>query len=366
VPGKSMIHRRTFIASGIGAMASAVAFRPTPASAESAIPYQQAVQQVWAPLRPEGGLEELMRYATLGANSHNTQPWWFSVDRHRIRIAPDYGRRCPAVDPDDHHLFASLGCAAENLVEATAAVGLKASPVFAADGIDIQLEPAPLAQSPLFEAIPHRQSTRAPFDGKPVAVESLRLIEQAGAGSGVSVLLITDRTRIGNVIDYVVEGNSAQMRDKPFMDELKAWMRFNEREAVANPDGLYAGASGNPTLPGWLARLLLPFVFTEKGENDKYRAHIQSSAGVAVFVSERNDKEHWVAAGRACQRFALQATALELKCAFINQPVEVARLRQQFAAYLGVGERRPDLLVRFGAGPNLPKSLRRPVAQVIQ
>jgi len=61
----------------------------------------------------------------------------------------------------------------------------------------------------------------------------------------------------------------------------------------------------------------------------------------------------------------LQATALGLKYAFVNQPVEVARLRRQLAAYLGLGARLPDLVVRFGAGPELPKSLRRPVAQVI-
>jgi len=104
-------------------------------------------------------------------------------------------------------------------------------------------------------------------------------------------------------------------------------------------------------------------VFTEKGENDKCRAHIQSSAGIAVFVSERDDRAHWVEAGRACQRFALQATAL--KHAFVNQPVEVPPLRQQLASYMGLGERRPDLIVRFGTGPELPRSLRRPVEHVI-
>ena len=39
----------------------------------------------------------------------------------------------------------------------------------------------------------------------------------------------------------------------------------------------------------------------------------------------------------------LQATALGLKYAFINQPVEVQALRRQFASYLGIGERRPTL-----------------------
>jgi len=198
-----------------------------------------------------------------------------------------------------------------------------------------------------------------------VATESLRLLEQAGTADGVSILLITDRAEIAKLADYVVEGNSAQIRDKAFMDELKAWLRFNECEAVTSMDGLFAGAFGKPSLPGWLARLLLPFVFTERGENHKYRAHIQSSAGIAVFVSEHNDRAHWINAGRAYQRFALQATTLELKHAFINQPVEVPRLRQQIASYLGLGERRPDLLVRFGAGPELPRSLRRPVVHVI-
>jgi hypothetical protein len=327
--------------------------------------YDAAVRTTWTPLRPEGGLNELVRYATLAANSHNTQPWRFTVEERRITIAPDSARRCPAVDPDDHHLFASLGCAAENMVHAAAAVGLSATPAFEANAVSVRLEPAPPVRSPLLEAIPRRQCARAAYDGRPVATESLRLLEQAGTADGVSVRIITDRAEISRVADYVVEGNSAQLRDKAFMDELKAWLRFNEREAVASMDGLFAGAFGKPSLPGWLARLLLPFVFTESGENGKYRAHIQSSAGIAVFVSEHNDRAHWVNAGRAYQRFALQATALGLKHAFINQPVEVPRLRPQFASHMGLGERRPDLIVRFGAGPELPRSLRRPAEHVI-
>jgi hypothetical protein len=49
----------------------------------------------------------------------------------------------------------------------------------------------------------------------------------------------------------------------------------------------------------------------------------------------------------------------------LNQPVEVARLRPQFAGLLGIGAQRPDLVVRFGRGPKLPVSLRRPVQAVM-
>jgi hypothetical protein len=73
------------------------------------------------PMQPDAG--ELIRYATLAPNGHNAQPWRFSTAPGLITIQPDFTRRTPVVDPDDHHLFVSLGCAAENLALASAARG---------------------------------------------------------------------------------------------------------------------------------------------------------------------------------------------------------------------------------------------------
>ena len=47
-----------------------------------------------------------------------------------ITVVPDLTRRCPAVDPDDHHLFVSLGCATENLIQAALAHGLQGDAQF--------------------------------------------------------------------------------------------------------------------------------------------------------------------------------------------------------------------------------------------
>ena len=359
-----MISRR-----GLLACASALALGGLPsaetASAATARTYDDAAASTWAPLRIDGGARELIRYATLAANSHNTQPWKFTADTRRITIAPDFSRRCPAVDPNDHHLFVSLGCAAENLVHAAAAAGLAAMAAIGSDAIAIELDPAPPRESDLFKAIPRRQSTRAAYDGAAVSSDVLAALEKAGTGAGVSIMILTDKAKIDAVSDYVAVGNSAQMRDKAFMDELEHWIRFNDTDAVATMDGLSTRASGNSQWPSWLARLLLPLVMTERAENEKYRAQIRSSAGVAVLVADRSDRAHWVEIGRACQRFALQATALGLKQAFINQPVEVPQVRQQFASFLGLGDRLPDLVMRFGFGPDLPRSLRRPVEQVM-
>ncbi|KQU85718.1 hypothetical protein ASD12_31350 [Mesorhizobium sp. Root102] len=310
---------------------------------------------------------ELVRYATLAANSHNTQPWQFRLSDRSVLVLSDPGRRLPAVDPDEHHVFASLGCAAENMVQAARAFGLRAAPSYdpAARGIRVDLEAAPPERTDLFDAIPYRQSTRALYDGRSVPPEHLRLLETAGNGDGVRMLLFTERQQREDILSYLVAGNSAQMDDVAFVEELESWIRFSYGEALSTRDGLFSKSSGSPVLPGWIGRLVFSQVFTRDAENRKYESQLRSSAGVAVFVSDKNEPAYWAEAGRSCQRFALQATALQLRHAFINQPVEVPAVRGQFATYLGIGGRRPDLVMRFGYGPELPKSLRRPVEHVI-
>jgi hypothetical protein len=92
--------------------------------------YDQAASDIRRPgtVRADGALDtrDLIRYATLAASSHNTQPWKFRIRQDSITVLPDFSRRCPAVDPDDSHLFKSLGCAAENIVHAAAAQGFSA------------------------------------------------------------------------------------------------------------------------------------------------------------------------------------------------------------------------------------------------
>jgi hypothetical protein len=311
---------------------------------------------------------ELIRYATLAPSSHNTQCWKFRVEARAISILPDLSRRCPVVDPDDHHLFVSLGCAAENLIQAALANGLKGDSGFdlsEGGGLRVALEPTKAIVSPLFKSIPERQCTRAEYDGQPLSREELVMLERAGTGNGVRVMFLNEPAAMENILEYVVQGNTAQMNDRAFVDELKTWIRFSSGEAVRTGDGLYAASSGNPVLPTWLGSRLFDLFFTPKSENDKYAKHMRSSAGVAVFVSDITDKTHWVEVGRCYERFALQAAALGIRNAFLNQPVEVSALRPQFAAFLGIGERRPDLVVRFGRGPKMPQSLRRPLQTVL-
>jgi hypothetical protein len=129
------------------------------------------------------------------------------------------------------------------------------------------------------------------------------------------------------------------MADPAFVRELKSWIRFNGAEAVQKREGLYSATTGNPSVPTWLGELAFGWLFRPKSENDKYARQIRSSAGIAVFIGQPADKAHWIEVGRWYERFALQASALGIRNAFLNQPAEVPSVRPQFAAALGVHSR---------------------------
>ncbi|UHD15857.1 Acg family FMN-binding oxidoreductase [Thiocapsa bogorovii] len=317
---------------------------------------------------PDARQLELVSHAILAPSSHNTQCWLFRLGPNRIEILPDRRRRCPVVDPDDHHLFVSLGCAAENLLQAAPASGLRGEARFRADAggsLAVALDAGPVERSALFEAIATRQSTRCNYDGRALSSAELRALEAAGSGTGVRVVLLTDRAPMERVLELVVEGNRVQLNDPAFVRELKDWVRFNPRQAKETGDGLFAACAGKPSLPPWLGRALFERLVSAKSENAKAVRQVRSSAGLAVFVSEVDEPAHWIEAGRAFERFALQATVLGVRTAHLNQPLEVTELRSELLAAIGLGPGRPDLLVRFGRGPLMPRSFRRPANHVV-
>ncbi|WP_299031351.1 Tat pathway signal protein [uncultured Sulfitobacter sp.] len=357
-----MVSRRTVITSGLSVAAiGAVGYATWP----KLDGYNEEVARQRRLLSADPERHDLLRMATLAANGHNTQPWKFRLNDNTVTIQPDFSRRTEVVDPDNHHLFISLGCAAENLNIAAQARGWNATPATKSTDIEVMLESAAPLETDLYQAIPLRQSTRSQYDGQPVSASDIALLKAATEQGGVSVLLLTEPKAREDILEFVVEGNSAQMDDPAFVAELRDWIRFTPDEALRSGDGLFAACSGNPVAPGWIAERLFGQFFKNDTENDKYSSHIRSSAGIAIFIGDQEDPDHWIKVGQSFQRFALQATVLGIRTAHINQPIEVPRLRGEFARWMNMPDARPDLIVRFGRAPALPMSLRRPIESVI-
>lgn len=337
--------------------------------------YDDAVKAMRVILPAQPGLRDYVRFGTLAANSHNTQPWKFRLGADTIDIVPDSSRRTPIVDPDDHHLYVTLGCAAENVVVAANASHQPGELSVTADGhegitirvlLGKDLRTGDSTDADLCNAIPVRQSTKSEYDGKALSGSELRQLEEAAAFPGVDVLFITERPRLEQALEFIQEGNSEQMDSPAFVRELKEWIRYNPAAALKTGDGLLGKCSGSPSAPTWLGPLIFDFAFKKDAENKKYARQLRSSAGLAVFVAEKENPEGWIQVGRSFERFALQATVLGIRHAHLNMPIEVPEVRPAFANWLGVPGRRPDLVVRFGKAQPMPMSIRRPLDAVIE
>ncbi|MGL5113717.1 MAG: Acg family FMN-binding oxidoreductase [Beijerinckiaceae bacterium] len=291
----------------------------------------------------------------------------FRINGDALSVLPDTQRSAPVVDPDDHHLFASLGCAVEDLVIAARAAGkVNEGSYGGSDGaIDIRLYPGAIEKSELFQAIPKRQSTRSPYRGGGVPLDVLQQSRSAASDRDVAVVFITDRAMIEQVLELIVAANRKQMADAALVQELMAWIRFNPAAALATGDGLFSASSANPSLPSWLGQIVFSQIFNDTTETPKLIAQVRSSAGLAVFLANEDSRVGWIKTGRVYERFALQATALGIRNAMLNQPVEVPEFRQQLAQLAGMPGKRPDLLMRFGYADLLPMSPRRRLTEVI-
>ena len=194
----------------------------------------------------------LIRYATLALHGADTQRWRFRISANRGSILPDFTRRTPVFDRDDHHLFVNLGCAAETLLIVAGARG-RAEAVYVEAApetrIDIDLTPAAARETARCAAIAWRKSTRTVFDEQPASAQDLTRLEAAAREDGVSAKILSAENDPESVLDDVVQGNGTQMVDPAFVAERRGWISFSPEQALSPNDGLFAACSCNRVHP---------------------------------------------------------------------------------------------------------------------
>lgn len=313
------------------------------------------------------GFNEILRYATLAASGHNTQPWKFAVHASTIEIHPDLSRALPVVDPAHRELWISLGCALENLMIVASASGytpIVTYPTESRQFIDIELQPSTPQKSPLLDAIPLRQSTRGEYQPVVMLREYRDQIHAVPSESGVVLQFLEDKPSMDTALEYVVQGNLSQYSDAAFVTELVDWLRFNKKEALSTLDGLYSKCSGNPTVPRWIGKMVVSGTIPQN-QADADVKKLRSSAGAVVLASEKDDPASWVRTGQVYERLSLKLTSMGLKSALLNQPIEVPELRDQFTEDMGLAGLCGQLLLRYGFADAMPYSLRRPVESIM-
>lgn len=317
----------------------------------------------------EETLLKILKYAAKAPSGHNTQPWKFKTGDGSINILPDFTRALPVVDPDNHALYISLGCALENLIIAANEFNYNAETEFTGDErepkIVIKLSAAPETDKPgLFDYIAKRQVTRGKF--KPEKVPQSLLSELFEETEGVHVRLFLSEEEIDSLTPYIMEGNSLQFGNRAFVRELVSWIRFSEKEVMTKGDGIWSGSMGLPDTGRFLGNIIMKNFVSAASEEKRLRKLIRASAGFALFMVEKNDPVHWIKLGQAFQRFGLLATKNNVSHAHLNMPCEELHVRDKLIRDFNLGDLTPLLLIRFGYSEPMPYSFRRNLASMIE
>jgi hypothetical protein len=171
--------------------------------------YEEQANQIRRPFEPFSTsteqIGELIHYATLAANGHNTQPWKFTFTDKTIDILPDYSRRLRVVDPNERELWISLGCALEYMLVAARATGFTPEVTYpdSGDTIHIQLTTDTPQPDSLFNVIGLRQNTRSEYDGLPITADHLNQMQALPLEPGKSLRYMLNDAELETVLEYV-------------------------------------------------------------------------------------------------------------------------------------------------------------------
>ncbi|WP_254525591.1 Acg family FMN-binding oxidoreductase [Natrinema caseinilyticum] len=304
----------------------------------------------------------LLRYAILAPSSHNSQPWEFEIRPDAIDVFADESRWLEIADADKRELFLSVGCAIENLRIAAARFGFAASIDYVpGDGDDLaatvhldpKAETASRARPGLFEAMTDRRTTHHPYDDRPIPGDVLDRLRDCIRETTVTLLVIDEDDRKESIGRLQFRADEHQFDDPAYRAELGHWIG--------------TGALGASWVMARVGRLAVTHLDLGGREGRKNAALLERAPVLAVLVTEADDDESRLKAGRAFERLTLLATSEGIAHHPVSQTLEVPRIRSELAAELGLEESVPQHLFRLGySDEDEQHTPRRPLEEVVR
>ena len=312
-----------------------------------------------------------LQYAVLAPSNHNAQPWRFIVDEDTVHLCADRTRALPVVDPFDREMLISCGAALFNLRVALSHFGLAWSiRIFPSDfDPDVVARIKVTTTGPhdpslanLFCAITKRVTTRSPFANEPIAESFKNGMIDACEAEGAIAICVDEESSRQSIAQLIAEADRMQFADPRFRRELASWIHPRRHSDGMPAYGVAVGSLLDFALP-LLASVVRVFD-VGAGTPATHQRLVEGSPLLVGIATMRDDREAWLAAGQALQRMLLVATANGLTASYLNQPIEVATLRDQLRSLLNV-DAVPQLLLRIGRGPDADHSPRRALSEVV-
>lgn len=315
-------------------------------------------------------LEFMVRFAILAPSSHNTQPWLFKAEGEQLFVYADRTRALAVVDPHDRELVISCGAAVGTLQVALRHFGFAGDIRLLPDRSEPDLlavitpgasHSPSAADEARFAAIFRRRTTRLAFEDTAIPPGLLVEVQSLAAAWDVELAAIQDQPRKDRIAELVSQADRLQHADPSFRRELAAWMHSRRSRTR---DGISWASFGNPDLLSGVGSLVLRTFDLGKGIAAQDQKLSAGSPLMLVFATPADEPMDWLKVGIAHVQALLAITAAGLKAAYLNQPIEVAQCRPLLQSAAGLAG-RPQLLIRAGAGKDVPACVRRPASEVI-
>lgn len=308
-------------------------------------------------------LRFLLGYAILAPSSHNTQPWRFRLRGESVDIAADPDRWLRVADADQRELYASVGCAIENLAVAARHFGLEAHVEYLEPGLEhmtvarVRLaggERAPGGDPPgLFEAILSRHTNRKTYEERAIPREDLLHLSESGTLERTRAYLTSSKIIRRRVDELTVRADALQFADPAWREELGYW--------------LGAGAFGQRWLVAKLARLAVKHLNLARQTAHRDAEILLSAPSLGVLWTRRKDAIGHVQSGRAFERLWLTAEARGIRLHPMNQVLQIPELKHELIKTTSLQGVHPEICFRLGyAPPASEHTPRRPLEDVLE
>jgi nitroreductase len=357
-------------------------------------------------------LKFFLRYAILAPSIRNTQPWAFRIlSNNTIELYADTSRALTVVDPDRRQLIISCGAALGYLQITINHFGYKYQTGLLSASNEKKEDKRLLAKisinggtesvsnnnnnttnkqrenntntnllqkedgDRLFGAIPKRRTNRFRFEDRnipdillagfyyildkyPQYQEQQEQQKQDEQREGDQIWLhIVEETDMKNTLaELVAHGDNILLSDKNFVHELIVSTRLNKNY------GFRRGALG---ISNFISKIS-PYFQISKKQDEKDCQLAATSSALAILGSYSDGVLDWINTGMALTNILLLASSESVSCSFLNQPIQVSKLRPKLLDAIGREKGFPQILLRMGYNSHkIAPSPRRNVEEVL-
>ena len=266
----------------------------------------------------------LVQTARWAPSPHNIQPWRLRVvDERRAELLCAGERLLPETDPTGRFTMVGLAIFLETLAIAARAEGFDVEAEYALEPLvpdsaallpfaSLRLVPAGDRESLGRDLIAQRRTSRRPYDGRALELETLAELERVAAAWGHAVTFSSEPELVQFVLDLNRETLFYDLTDERARGEVGSWLRFSGRSAAETRDGFSPAALG---FPGWLLLLFFraPTPFALPGVRTVvrrlYDRTMRGTRDIGWLRGDFETPEDWIRSGRMLARLWLTMTA---------------------------------------------------------